>query len=173
MLHKSPSKQRREDSLILGILGLVLSVIIFIKGGKVVRLFLLSAIGVVVGAYTAYKIINVFTGTEKGAKFAYYWNEIMYSLLGIPILVISTFYLPVIIYILFFAKQNLVYITWIKWLLIGLTVVLQVLSLYLVIRRRRKEKKKTKAGEQVLSEIEKVNKNKKNFEELLDMDNRE
>ncbi|MHA1399847.1 MAG: hypothetical protein ACTSQE_05845, partial [Candidatus Heimdallarchaeaceae archaeon] len=83
MTYKTPSQRRREDALLLSILGLVIALVLFIKGGSVIRLFLLAVIGVIVFAYLAFKIINIVTATEKGTSFAYWWNEIVYSIFGI------------------------------------------------------------------------------------------
>ena len=113
------------SQLYLSIAGLVLFVIFYYYSLKRPK----------PGLILSYYMIDFLTG--RGYVIASALNEALYLVLGIPLLVIAAGFLPVSIYIAFFAGENTTYIT------IGLFVgvgIIEILAIAFIIKRYLRER---------------------------------
>ncbi len=132
MSRLSARKRQIRDAQLLGAIMLVLAAIFYIKGGVIIRGVILVAVGLTLAMFLVIVIIK-FLNTSLGAKTAFAWNELLYSLVGIPIMFIAIFYLPVAIYILFFKYQFPSHV--IRNVLLGLMIFAQIISLALFFKQ--------------------------------------
>jgi len=168
MISYNSAKKRKRDKLILLILALIVSFTLFIVGGNTIRIVLVAVIGIISFMVLTYKLINFITTTGKGSTFAYIWNELVYSIFGVPILVVSVFYLPIAIYILFFTNLRDQYRDLLKWIVVGVTVLFQLASVFVFLKNVREDRKPSKVGKKFVEELEEKKKNKEDFETLLE-----
>lgn len=132
MSRLSARKRQIRDAQLLGAIMLVLAAIFYIKGGVIIRGIVLIAVGLTLAMFLVIGIIK-FLNTSLGAKTAFAWNELLYSLVGVPIMFIAIFYLPVAIYFLFFKHQFPSHI--IRNVLLGLMIFAQIISLVLFFKQ--------------------------------------
>ena len=130
-------KLRIKNIFSLIILAVFVLVASFFSTG-IVRFLIISLVSTVVISYLFYKLASL-TTSEKGSKIAYTWSEIIYSLLGIPVLVVSIFYFPLSLYFVFVTGTVLNLM--IKTTLLALVIICQVISLVLFIMRIIRDKK--------------------------------
>jgi len=139
-LEPRSNQEKLEDYILFALLSIIF-LILYIIGGTLVRFALLLFIGTIVFGYVISKIIKIFTESKVGLSISYWGNEILYTLFGIPILVIAIFYLPVAVFLMFFGKVNFPVTDLIKWGTLAITVILQISSLTVFLIRVRKDKK--------------------------------
>ena len=110
-------------------------VISFVQNIQILKVISLVAIGIVGVIIVSYYVIEFFTGAAYGI--ASVLNEVIYLVIGIPLLVISAGFLPVSIYISFFNPDNRI----VNTVLIVVLVFLEILSILYIFRRYLREKK--------------------------------
>ena len=167
MQKKSAVKQMRSDAMLIGILALIIAVFIYWKLDWF-RIYMIAIVGIIGFSVLVVKMLNFATKTEKGASFSYFWNEIVYSVLGIPIIVIAIFYLPVTILIVFFGGDT--YTQALKIAVITITVVLQLFSIWIFVRNVIKERKRTPEGKAFEKKMktEKILTEKRDYVEMME-----
>jgi len=109
----------------------------FLYGDALIKIITVLSVSVMVVSFVSNYIMNFLT--SKGYKFADAMNEILYVFLGVPILLIAIGYLPLSIYILFFARENN---EWLVPLLTGIMITVQIAAFIMILRGRSKEKGK-------------------------------
>ncbi|UJG40950.1 MAG: hypothetical protein K9W45_00480 [Candidatus Heimdallarchaeum aukensis] len=134
------TQEKLEDYVLFALLSIIF-LILYIIGGTFVRFVLLLFIGVIVFSYVISKIVKIFTESKVGLSVSYWGNEILYTLFGIPLLVIAIFYLPVAVFLMFFGNTEFPVTDLIKWGTLVITVTLQISSLTVFLIRVRKDKK--------------------------------
>ena len=98
---------------------------------KVISLVSIAIVGVII---VAYYTIEFFTGAAYGI--ASVLNEIVYLVIGIPLLVISAGFLPVSIYMSFFSPDSVI----VKIVVLVVLIILEILSILYIFRRYLREK---------------------------------
>jgi len=125
-------------SIFASFLLIAFALVAYFFSSGLVRVLTIGVVSLVVFAYIVYKY-SIFTTSETGSLIHHTWSEIVYSLLGIPILATAIFYLPISLYFVF--AHGAVMILNLKITLITLIVIFQFISLlvfFLQIIRDRK-----------------------------------
>lgn len=127
---------RKNKLRIKGISTIVLLVafvlIAYFFSSGLIRFLSIAFISIGLLAFFIY-CLALFVTSEKGSKFAYTWSEIAYSLIGVPVLLLSIFYLPVSLYFVF--VNSFALSTMIKSTLMILMILFQLISFSLFIIR--------------------------------------
>ncbi len=134
-LRKIKMRIKRLFSAIL-LVGFALIALFFSTG--LVRFLAITFVSIILFSYVFYRII-MFTTSEKGSKITYTWSELIYSLLGIPVIIVSIFYFPISLYFVFVNSAALSLM--IKTSLLTLMIVCQLISIVLFIIRIINDKK--------------------------------
>ncbi|MHA1199832.1 MAG: hypothetical protein ACTSQF_10940 [Candidatus Heimdallarchaeaceae archaeon] len=116
----------------------VFALVAYFFSTGLVRFLSITFVSIVLIAYVFYRL-TLFTTSEKGSRITYTWSELVYSLLGIPVLIVSIFYLPVSLYFVF--VNSVALSSMIKSVLLILMIVCQLISLLLFIIRIIKDRK--------------------------------
>ncbi len=106
----------------------------FLFGNTLLQIFTTLSVGVIVSSFLSNYIFNFFYG--EGYKLTHVINEVLYLFLGIPIMLVAAGYIPLSIYILFFAPDNN---DWLLPLLIVIMIFIQIASFMYIIRKRSKD----------------------------------
>ncbi len=141
-MHGIPKGKRKllnRDNIISQVIIVCMIVaavtISFIQDIQILKVISLVAIAIVVVIIVAYYLIEFFTGAAYGI--ASILNEVVYLVIGIPLLVISAGFLPISLYMSFFRPDSWI----VNTILIVVLVSLEVLSIMYIFRRYLREKK--------------------------------
>lgn len=120
---------RRENLIQQLVLGsVIVACFVYVFGftdNFILKLIAGIALAIVAMVIFSYYMIEFFTG--RGYTIASAFNEAMYLVLGIPILVIAAGFLPASIYISFFAGDNTTYVR------VGLYVVIGIIEIFAIL----------------------------------------
>ena len=134
----SKNKLSIIKSILASSLLIAFAIVAYFFSSGLIKALILGFISVVVFGYVIYRF-SMFLTSETGSQIHHTWSEIVYSLLGIPILATSIFYLPISLYFVF--VHGAVVILTIKITLLTLMVVFQFISLLVFITRLIKDRK--------------------------------
>ena len=130
---------RRENliqQVILGSIILACVIYAFIYGNFILKLVAGIAIAIVGVIIVSYYSIEFLTG--RGYVIASALNELLYLVLGIPILVIAAGFLPASIYVTFFASGDTAFIKYGIYIIVG---IIEILAIAFLITRYLRERK--------------------------------
>ncbi|MCE7742211.1 MAG: hypothetical protein GOP50_07100 [Candidatus Heimdallarchaeota archaeon] len=128
----------RIKGLFTATLLVVFALVVYFFSTGLVRFLVITFVSIVLFGYVFYRI-TLFTTSEKGSRITYNWSELVYSLVGIPVLIISIFYLPISLYFVF--VNGVALSLMMKSVLLILMIVSQLISLFLFIVRIIKNRK--------------------------------
>ena len=141
-MHGIPKGKRKlinRDNIISQVLIVCMIIaaitISFMKNIQILKVISLVAIGIVGVIIVSFYAIEFFTGAAFGI--ASVLNEVIYLVIGIPLLVISAGFLPISIYISFFNPDNRI----VNIVLIIILVSLEILSILYIFRQYLRERK--------------------------------
>jgi len=141
-MHGIPKGKRKlinRDNIISQLLIVCMIIaaitISFIQNIQILKVISLVAIGIVGVIIVSFYAIEFFTGAAFGI--ASVLNEVIYLVIGIPLLVISAGFLPISIYISFFNPDNRI----VNIILIIILSFLEILSILYIFRRYLRERK--------------------------------
>ena len=142
-MHGIPKGKRkvfRKENLIqqLVIGAVIVAMVIYVFGftdNNILKLIAGILVAVVAVVIISFYSLEFFTG--KGYTVASAFNEALYLILGIPILIISAGFLPVSIYVSFFAQDNTEVVKIILYITLG---VIEILAILYLVKRYLRER---------------------------------
>jgi hypothetical protein len=125
-------KKLRMKGIFISLLLVSFVLVAYFFSSGIIRFLIIFLASTIALSYLFYKLALFFT-SEKGSRIAYTWSEIVYSLFGVPVLLVSIFYFPLSLFFVFVngTELNLM----IKTTLLTLMVICQVISLVLFMVR--------------------------------------